>query len=86
MKKVIGTLAVVMIASTMFFNANANDSSLASIVATDTANSKSAAENDTDCDNDPNDVCWNQETGVKYTDCDPSSFWDTCGDPVDDEA
>ncbi len=83
MKKILGILAAVMIVSTMFVNAS--DQSLANTVATSTVNAAVAPENDTDCDNDPNDVCYNQETGTKYTDCDPSSFWDTCGDPVETE-
>ncbi len=33
------------------------------------------------CDNDPHDKCYSAETGALLAvNCDPSSFWDTCGD------
>ncbi|KQC02759.1 hypothetical protein [Pedobacter sp. Hv1] len=85
MKKLVGILGLAMIASTVFFSAKANDTSLAGIVASNTLNAQNnPTENDTDCDYDPNDTCWNAETGQKIPDCDTSIFWDTCGD-VDTE-
>ncbi len=83
MRKIIGFLSITVFAVAMLFNANGfsdanNDTSLASLIVMNTANAEWG--NDTDCDKDPNDTCWNAETGVSIPNCDPSSFWDTCGD------
>lgn len=53
-----------------------DDSNLANIISVSMANSEGTVDG---CDKDPNDSCWDSETGHKTTDCDPSSFWDTCG-------
>lgn len=85
MKKKIGIFSIVIITATMLFNmdmtnkfVNNSKVDLGSLMLIQNANAEWP--NKSDCDTDPNDSCWSQETGHKYTDCDPSSFWDTCGD------
>lgn len=82
MKKIIGILCVPLVAIAMVININSANNITNPSTNLDLANLMlvAHAENETDCDNDPNDTCWNPETGISYSNCDPSSFWDTCGD------
>ena len=72
MEKIIGVLGVAVIAATMFFSANNvtgsdSDASLASIIATNSANAEPMAS--TECMVDCDKKCVDQSSGATKTDC-----------------
>lgn len=83
MKKKLGIFSISVIAFAMFFNinmtnkpVNSSNIDLGRLMLISSAN---AEQNETDCDKDINDTCWDPDTGTQYANCDSSWFWDTCG-------
>jgi hypothetical protein len=81
MKKIIGVLGVAVIAATMFFNTNgvnssSSDSSLAGLLAMNTANAEYGSGEKCKCTNVQSDVCYYGFTKVTY--CYPSIETNDC--------
>ncbi|MRX70066.1 hypothetical protein SAMN06265349_10797 [Flavobacterium resistens] len=85
MKKIIGILGVTVIVATMFFNANnlndsSSDSSLASLIALNTANAESGIAYLQDCESTKNadDYCRESNGTVSTNYCTRKNGSNTC--------